>query len=87
VKRKTRIVAYTQPIPNDNVCVRAGLPPAIRDRLKQALIDLTKTSEGQRALNDFAGIDGLHPTSDSTYASVRHAVEALGIDLEEAVSN
>jgi phosphonate transport system substrate-binding protein len=86
VKRKTRIVAYTDPIPNDNVCVRGDLPPALRDKLRQALVDLTRTPEGQRALNDFAGIDGLHPTTDATYDSVRKAVQALNIDLEKAVS-
>jgi phosphonate transport system substrate-binding protein len=86
IKQKTRIAAYTEPIPNDNVCVRAGLPPAIRAKLKQALIGLTKSSEGQRALSDFAGIDGLDPASDSTYAGVRRAVEALNIPLEQAVS-
>jgi len=85
VKRKTRIVAYNEPIPRDNVCVRAGLPPTIRDRLKQALIDLTRTPDGQRALSDFAGLDALLPASDQTYAGVRHAVESLNIPLEEAV--
>jgi phosphonate transport system substrate-binding protein len=86
VKQKTRIVAYTRPIPNDNVCVRGDLPPALRDKLQQALVGLTQTPEGQRALNDFAGIDGLHPTTDATYQSVRDAVQALNIDLEKAVS-
>jgi len=59
--------------------------PALRDKLTQALIGLTQTPDGQRALSDFAGIDGLHPTTDATYESVRKAVEALNIDLEKAV--
>ncbi len=81
VFRKTRVLAYSEPIPNDTVAVRPGLDPEWRDRIVQAFLALTSRPDGQQALKDLYRIEGFERATDADYEVVRRAVKALQLDL------
>ncbi len=82
----TKVVAVSDPIPNDTVSFRKGLPDEVTAKVTQGLLDLTKTEEGKQALKDLYDIDGLAPARDSDYDPVRNLVKAasaIGLKLPE----
>ena len=85
VMKKTKIIAKTSPIPNDTVSVRRDLPADMAEKIKQGLIKVAKSDEGRRAVMDLYGIDGLTPTKDEDYNSVRRAAKMLGINIESSL--
>jgi phosphonate transport system substrate-binding protein len=78
-------IAVTDPIPNDTVSLRRGLEPAISERVRDGLLKLSASSDGQRLLRDLYNINGLTEASDSDYNSVREAARVLNLDLEEQI--
>lgn len=87
VKDKTVIIGKTALIPNDNVSVRKDLPAEMKEKLKRALLDISASEEGRKMLLDVADINGLQPTTDAVYDSVRTAVQGSGVDLKQAVKS
>jgi len=79
-------IAQTDPIPNDTVSVRAGLPPDITTLVRNGLLYVQSTPDGQKALRDLYGIDGLGPADDKDYDSIRTAAKALNLDLEQQIA-
>lgn len=79
VYQKTGVIAYTDWIPNDNVSARPGLDPALREKIKAALLKIAATPDGKKYLNDLYEIDGLTEFDDAAYAPVREAAEKLHI--------
>jgi phosphonate transport system substrate-binding protein len=84
VMDKTKVIAHTDQIPNDNVSVRQELPGDIQSKLKTALLKITGTDDGRRIFETY-DIDGLQPVKDTDYDSIRKAAEALDINLEQAI--
>lgn len=82
VMEKTKIIAKTEPIPNDTVSLRKDLPPDMVKKITDALLEIAKTDDGKKALKELYDIDGLVPGADPDYDPIRKAVQALGIDLE-----
>jgi len=80
--KKTKVIARTDPIPNDTVSFRGDLPPKVVEKVTAGLVRVAKSDEGRRAVMDLYGIDGLAPAKDSDYDSVRRAAKMLGIDIE-----
>ena len=85
VLEKVTVIAYTPNIPNDTVSVRKDLPQEIKDQLKQALLEISDSEEGQQALKELYSIQGLVEGQDAMFDPVRQAAKDLGIDLEKAV--
>ena len=85
ILKKTKVVARTEPIPNDTVSVRDGLPPEALKRIRNGLLAISKSEEGRKTVLSLYGIDSLIEAKDSDYDSVRHAIQALDIDIKEAV--
>lgn len=83
---KVKVIALTDPIPNDPVVVRSGLPQSIVDRLLRALMLFEKTKEGRTALMSIASVEGFCVATDNDYDDVRKLVAKYGIDVEKAVS-
>jgi phosphonate transport system substrate-binding protein len=79
-------IAQTDPIPNDTVSVRAGLDPALVKLLSDGLLYVQSTSDGQKALKDLYGIDGLGPVNDKDYDILRNAAKVLNLDLEQQIA-
>jgi phosphonate transport system substrate-binding protein len=79
-------IAQTDPIPNDTVSVRAGLPADTTNLIRSGLLYVASTADGQKALRDLYGIDGLGAANDQDYDSIRTAAKALNLDLEQQIA-
>jgi phosphonate transport system substrate-binding protein len=81
-----KIVAVTEPVPADNICVSADLDPKIADRLANVIIEYGKTEEGKRMMKKLYKFDGYVRATDADYDSVRKAFELAGVDVKDILS-
>jgi phosphonate transport system substrate-binding protein len=86
VMEKVKVIAITDPIPNDSVGVRKGLPPELVTKIREGLLKVALTDEGKKALRDLYQVDGLAPASDADYNPVRDAARALNLNLEQELA-
>ncbi|MEY4615448.1 MAG: hypothetical protein RJB66_408 [Pseudomonadota bacterium] len=70
VEQKVRIIALSEPIPNDPIVFRASLPEGFKQTIVKAFLNYIKTSEGREAFKIIYGVDDLREASDSDYQSV-----------------
>lgn len=80
-RRQIKAIAYSAPIPNDNVAVSRDLDAALVARLKAAFLRMARVPEGRKLLSDLYKIDGLVDAKDSDYNSVREAYGMTGSRL------
>lgn len=85
VEERLRVLAKTDPIPNNTVCFRRDLAPEIRERIVEALLDYASTEEGKHALEGLYSITGFVRSSWSRYEPVKGVLEAVGMSLDELV--
>lgn len=85
ILEKTRVLEYTDWIPNDNVAVGKHVPKDVVEKLKAALMKVTSTPEGSAALVKAIGTEKLLPIEDKAYDPIRVAAQALDIDLSSKV--
>lgn len=74
------ILAKTDPIPRQVMVVRAGLDPALVEAIKQQLIALDKTPEGQAILNKFqttSKFDEFPGGPDAAFTRIRELVAII----------
>ena len=79
VYKQTRVLAYTKDIPNDTVCASKGLDPAIKEKIKNGLRNLSKDPKGAMALKRIYGISELIDF-DALFDPVRKARKLLKLD-------
>jgi phosphonate transport system substrate-binding protein len=79
-------IATTDPIPNDTVSIRGGLDASLVKLITDGLLYVQSTPDGQKALKDLYGIDGLAPTTDADYDTIRNAAKVLNLDLEQQIA-
>jgi phosphonate transport system substrate-binding protein len=79
-------IAQTDPIPNDTVSVRRGLDENLTRLIRDGLLYVQGTPQGQQSLRDLYNINGLAPADDRDYDSIRNAARALNLDLEEQIA-
>jgi phosphonate transport system substrate-binding protein len=77
----TRILAYTEQIPADNVTVIDELAPELVDKLVAGLVAVAEDKAGLQVLDDLYGIEGLVPARDTDYDPVRQMAQALELDV------
>jgi len=82
VFQQVQVIAYTGEIPNDTVSARKGLPPEIKNRIREGLQYIAKTPEGKKVLKQVYGISGLMDL-DAFFDPVREASRLLGLNLEK----
>ncbi len=82
VLEKVRIIALTEPIPNDPIVFRRGFPAELRDTIVRALLAFQQTPTGRRILYDAYSIEGLAPASDHDYDQLRDVIRNFGGDLK-----
>ncbi len=76
---EVRIIALTDPIPNDVCCVRKGFPPRVWNRFEASLRRFLATEEGQSAFHDLvAGVDAA-PCDDTAFDGFRDALKRSGV--------
>jgi phosphonate transport system substrate-binding protein len=85
-EQELRIVAQSEDIPNDGVAFRKGLPDDVVQKVRQALLKISSTPEGQKLFEDAIGTRGVAETSDAAYEPVRKASSVLGLDLQTELS-
>jgi phosphonate transport system substrate-binding protein len=79
---KTKVITYTENIPNSTVSVRPGLDENAIQQIVDGLLDAAATQEGQEALTDLYGFEGLALADDADYDIVREFVSFAGVELE-----
>lgn len=79
IKDKIEIIAYTDSIPNDGIVVRAGLDPSLREKIKQAFLELNNDKEAMEILKKVYSWDGIVLAKDSDYQIVREIMKLLNI--------
>lgn len=84
-QKKIRAIAYSEPIPADNLVINANLDGGLATKIEQVFIDLSNDPEGRKMLRDLYKIDGFVTASDRDYESVREAFAIAGINLKEAL--
>jgi phosphonate transport system substrate-binding protein len=83
--KKIRAIAYSDPIPADNLVVRANLDPGLVEKIEQVFIELSRNPEGKKMLRELYQIDGFVAARDSDYDSVRQAFADAGIAIKDAL--
>jgi len=78
-----RVIALTDPIPNDTVSFRSGFPKDQRNRIVRALEDYVKTEAGLRICKELYAITDFAEVDDSAYDPVREKIASSGMANEE----
>ncbi len=82
---RIRAIAFSEPIPADNLVVSSRLDANLVNKIQQIFIELSRDPKGRQMLRDLYQIDGFVPASDRDYDSVREAFTAAGIPIKESL--
>ncbi len=82
---KIYAIAFSEPIPADNIVISAGLDERIAKKVEEIFLELSRDPQGTKMLRDLYQIDGFVPATDKDYDSVRQAFAIAGIQLKEAL--
>ena len=80
-----RALAYSEPIPADNLVVSGGLDLALSNRIETVFLELSSDPAGKKMLRELYHIDGFVPATDRDYDSVRAAFAEAGIQIKTAL--
>jgi phosphonate transport system substrate-binding protein len=83
--RKIRAIAFSEPIPADNLVIRAKLDPRVATKIVDIFIELSADPQGKMMLRELYQIDGFVRANDKDYDSVREAFVAAGIRLKDVL--
>jgi phosphonate transport system substrate-binding protein len=84
VVQQVRILAVSDPIPNDGVVFGPDFPDDLQSQIVQALVDFAANDpEGFATAFDAYSWDNLAETSDADYDAVRAIVQTLGITIDD----
>ncbi len=83
--KKIRAIAFSDPIPADNLVLGANVGDALAKKIETTFIDLSRDPSGKRMLRELYQIDGFVPATDQDYDSVRRAFADAGIPLKDAL--
>jgi len=72
--KELKVVASSHPIPNDVMVARAGYPEKDQTALRQALVGLRRTPEGQAALKGLFHAEGFIPCEDDDFSLLRETL-------------
>lgn len=85
-QKQIRAIAYSEPIPADNLVINASLDPLLAKKIERIFLELSQSAGGKKMLRDLYQIDGFVPATDQDYDSVREAFKIAGINLREALT-
>jgi ABC-type phosphate/phosphonate transport system substrate-binding protein len=80
VLEEMRVIAVTDTIPSDVVCVRSGFDEELWRRLEAGLQQVLDLEAGRRALYDLTGGIDLAPATDATFDEFRQTLAEVGVD-------
>jgi phosphonate transport system substrate-binding protein len=87
VMDRVLFIAESVPIPNDGVSLIADMPAEMAENIKNALLAIADTEEGQAALQTVYSIQTLVEADDSFYDAFRVQLDAAGISVESLAGN
>ena len=73
----TRVLAYTEPIPNDTISVRSDMSQEWIEKLQNAFIELGKDEEGHKIISEIYTHEGYVKSDDSRFDIVREYGEKV----------
>ncbi len=76
---EVRIVALTDPIPNDVCCVRRGFPETVWERFEASMQRFLETPDGRSAYYDLVAGVAAAPTTDADFDDFRAALTEAGV--------
>lgn len=82
---KIRAIAFSDPIPADNLVINGNLDEAIAKKVEEIFLQLSGDPKGKQMMRDLYQIDGFVPASDRDYDSVRQAFDIAGIPLKASL--
>jgi phosphonate transport system substrate-binding protein len=84
VVQKVRILAISQPVPNDTLSFGPDFPADLRTQIEEALVAFSLTEGWGASIGsaDFYGWSGIMPATDAEYDVVRAMVEQTGYKIE-----
>ena len=82
---KIRAIAFSEPIPADNLVINGNLDEAIAKKVEEIFLQLSGDPKGKQMMRDLYQIDGFVPASDRDYDSVRQAFDIAGIPLKASL--
>ncbi|MFQ6101096.1 MAG: phosphate/phosphite/phosphonate ABC transporter substrate-binding protein [Anaerolineae bacterium] len=86
VIQKVRLLAISDPIPNDCLAFGPDFPADLRAQIEQALTDLQEDEEmWEQTLKLIYNYNALIPTTDAAYDGLRDYVEAGGLSMDDVV--
>ncbi|SEH36270.1 phosphonate transport system substrate-binding protein [Fructobacillus pseudoficulneus] len=71
VFKNTRVLYYTKGIPNDTITLRKGISSSDSDKIKAAIIAVSKTDAGKKVFNDVYSWAGVTDSKDSNFDDIR----------------
>jgi phosphonate transport system substrate-binding protein len=84
VIQKVRILAVSEPIPNDGMAFSPQFPQATADAIVAAMVDFAANDpEGFETAFDAYSWSGVATTNDAEFDSIRALLQALGYTLED----
>jgi phosphonate transport system substrate-binding protein len=83
--KKIRAIAFSEPIPADNLVINGNLDDEIARKIEEIFLELSRDAKGKKMLRDLYQIDGFVPATDKDYDSVRQAFAVAGIQIKEAL--
>ncbi|MBW4649703.1 MAG: phosphate/phosphite/phosphonate ABC transporter substrate-binding protein [Kastovskya adunca ATA6-11-RM4] len=75
-KSKIKIIWQSEPLPNDPIAVRGGLPEQVKTQLQQALLSLSPAQAEQLLPENYTGFVA---SDGSNYAPIEAAGKAVGV--------
>jgi phosphonate transport system substrate-binding protein len=83
--KKIRAIAFSEPIPADNLVINGNLDEAIAKKVEEIFLQLSRDPKGKQMMRDLYQIDGFVPATDRDYDSVRQAFDIAGIPLKASL--
>lgn len=78
VMKDTRIIAFTDKIPNDPITVRSDMNPSWKKKIQDAFIDLGNDPVSQRIIYDLFAHKGYTASDDNKFDIVREVNKLMG---------
>jgi phosphonate transport system substrate-binding protein len=75
---KTRVLGFSDKIPNDTISVRPDMDKAWQTKIQQAFIDIGNDPEGQKIIFDVYSHKGYVPSNDKIFDIVRSVNKEIG---------
>jgi len=83
VMEKVIVIGTTTDIPNDGVQFIPSMPSDMKDKIVNALLEISKSDAGKKALHVAYQWDGLQKIDDHFYDPFRQVLQASGMKIED----